>query len=531
MTTHLCVYLGSLLLALLATPVVIWLARRMGAVDRPGIRTVHKLPIPRIGGVAIFLSAMTLIVSVIFVNNNIGQAFRDMRLQLVTLLGSATLIFAVGLVDDLKGLPARVKFMAELLVALVLCLAGVRISAIGLTDQWVLPLGEWGWLLTILWVVGITNAVNLSDGLDGLAAGVSAVACAVIGVFAILSGQVIMAVLMLALLGSLCGFLFFNFNPAKVFMGDCGSLFVGFTIAAASVICTTKSAALVGLALPALALGVPIFDTLFSMLRRFLERRSLFAPDRSHFHHRLLDLGLHQRHVVVAIYLVTLVAAGLGLFMLLSGSISSLVIFGCLLLLFVLLFRVVGAVRLHETIAGLQHKYAYSREQHEERRIFEDLQLQLRQVRDFSQWWQAICEAAQRMDFAWISLKTTYHDGRTQEEIWRASRTNPDLARIITMTIPLDEDRGGGHPARRFEIAICANGSVESAARRASLFGRLLDENDQRLAAGASGPGLGPQSLQGNARQIMGAGATGRGSMVGKDLRPAESLTLRIGSL
>jgi len=483
MTTYLCVYLGSLVLALLATPVMIWLARWLGAVDRPGIRTVHKLPIPRIGGVAIFLSAMALIVSVIFVNNNIGQAFRAARLQLVTLLGAATLIFAVGLVDDLKGLPARVKFLAELVVALVLCLVGVRISDIAVTDRWVLPLGEWGWLLTVLWVIGITNAVNLSDGLDGLAAGVSAIACGVIAIFAIHGGQAIMGVLMLALLGSLSGFLFFNFNPAKVFMGDCGSLFLGFTIASASVMCTTKSAALVGLALPALALGIPIFDTLFSMLRRFLERRSLFAPDRGHFHHRLLDLGLQQRHAVLAIYLVTLIATGLGLFMMLSGSVSSLVIFGCILLLLVLVFRMVGAVHLHETIAGLQAKYAYSRLQHEEQRAFEHLQLQFRQVQDGTQWWQVICDAAQRMDFAWISLKTTHDDGRTEEELWRSPQTRPDLVRIITMTIPLDEDDGGTRSARRFEIAICANGSVESAARRATLFGRLLDENGQRLVA------------------------------------------------
>lgn len=484
MTTYLAVYLGSLLLALLATPAVIWLARRIGAVDRPGIRTVHKLPIPRIGGVAIFVAAMALIVAVIFVNNNIGHAFREAWLQLVTLLGAAALIFAVGLVDDLKGLPARVKFLAELVAALALCLVGVRISDIAVTDQWIVPLGEWGWLLTVLWIVGITNAVNLSDGLDGLAAGVSAIACGVIAIFALHSGQVIMGVLMLAMLGSLSGFLFFNFNPAKIFMGDCGSLFLGFTIAAASVMCTTKSAALVGLALPALALGVPIFDTLLSMLRRFLERRSLFAPDRSHFHHRLLDLGLQHRHAVMAIYLVTLIATGLGLFMMLSGSLSALVIFGCILVLLILVFRLVGAVRLHGTITGLQHKYAYSRLAHRERRTFENLQLQFRQVHDGDQWWQAICDAAQRMDFAWISLQTTHDDGRTEEELWRAPETKPDLTRIITMTIPLSEDHQKTTPARRFEIAICANGSVESAARRATLFGRLLDENGQRLAAG-----------------------------------------------
>jgi hypothetical protein len=185
----------------------------------------------------------------------------------------------------------------------------------------------------------------------------------------------------------------------------------------------------------------------------------------------------------MAIYFVTLIATGLGLFMMLSGSISSLVIFGCVLLLLVLVFRGVGAVHLHETVAGLQDKYAYSRRERQERKTFEHLQLQFRQAHDGDQWWQAICDAAQRMEFAWVSLKTTHDDGRVEEEIWRSPQTNPDLARIITMTIPLEEDKSRTGPSRRFEIAICANGSVEFAARRASLFGRLLDENGRRLVA------------------------------------------------
>jgi len=476
MTTYFCVYLGSALLALIVTPVVIWMAPRINAMDRPGVRTVHQRPVPRIGGLAIFLSAMALIVSVIFLNNDIGEAFRSMRLQLITLLGSATFIFLVGLIDDLRGLPARCKFVAELFIAFALCLAGVRISDIAFTNEWMLPLGNWGYLLTLLWVVGITNAVNLSDGLDGLAAGVSAIACGTIAIFAAHSNEVVMAVLMLALLGSLSGFLFFNFNPAKVFMGDCGSLFIGFTIAAASVMCVSKSTALVGLALPVLALGIPIFDTLFSMLRRFLERRSLFAPDRSHFHHRLLELGLHQRHAVIAIYLATLLATGLGLFMMLSENASSLIVFGCVLLLILLLFRVVGEVHLHETITGLQHKHAYSCRQREETKTFENLQLRFRQVRNDRQRWQAVCEAAQRMDFAWVSLTTTCKDGCRSTEIWRAPHGTPDLSRLVTMTIPFQD----GHPdcSQEFEIAIRVNGSLESASHRATLFGRLLDENE-----------------------------------------------------
>jgi len=330
-------------------------------------------------------------------------------------------------------------------------------------------------VLTVLWVVGLTNAVNLSDGLDGLAAGISAIACGVIAVLAIHGGNTIMAILALALAGSLSGFLVFNFNPAKVFMGDCGSLFLGYTIAASSVMCMTKSSAIVGLALPALALGIPIFDTLFSMLRRFLERRSLFAPDRSHFHHRLLDMGLRQRHAVLAIYLLTVLFTGLGLFMMVCRDGSALVVFACILLLVVLVFRVVGAVRLRQTLAGLKEKHALAQCCRQERATFEYLELRFDRVRDARQWWDAVCEAARRMDFAWVSLKTTYPDGRIEEEIWRASEPKPGMSRLVTVTIPLASSNGD--PPRRFEIAIWVNGSLEAANRRATLFGRLIDEH------------------------------------------------------
>lgn len=475
MATHLVIYFSSAFLAVLITPAVIRLAHRIRAVDRPGVRAVHKSPIPRIGGVAIFLSAICPLVAALLVSDSVDHAFGEMRSETIVLLCAVTFIFLVGLVDDLKSLPARFKFLAEILAGVVLCLAGIRIERIALTNDWVLVLNEWGCVLTVLWVVGITNAVNLSDGLDGLAAGISAIACGTIAVFAVHSGDAAMCIFMLALLGSLSGFLLFNFNPAKVFMGDCGSLFLGFTIASASVLCVAKSAALVGLALPALALGIPIFDTLFAMLRRFLERRSLFAPDRSHFHHRLLDLGLHQRQAVMTIYLATLVAAGLGLFMMVNQSLRSLVVFGCVLLLIVLLFRVVNAVRLRETMTRLRERYAVSQQQKQDRQVFEHLQLCFRQVTDPANWWQTVCETAQRMGFTQVSLKTMYSDGRLEEKLWRSPEEHPMPPGLITMTIPC----GDGHLiiSRQFEIAICVRGSLEAAARRASLFGRLMDEH------------------------------------------------------
>jgi len=463
-----------LTLALLLTPLVIRAARRMKVLDCPGIRTVHTNPIPRIGGVAIFLAAMSLIVAVSFLNNDIGAAFRQNPIQLGVLLCTATFIFVVGLIDDVKGLAAHVKLLAEIMAASLLCYVGVRISALDLTADYHINLTWLTYPLTIMWIVGITNAVNLSDGLDGLAAGVSAVACAAIAIFAVSSNNMIMAVFMLALLGGLCGFLFYNFNPAKVFMGDCGSLFVGFTIASASVMCLTKSCALVGLALPTLALGIPIFDTFFAILRRFLERRSLFAPDRSHFHHHLIDLGLKQRHAVITIYVTTCLATGLGLFMMVRQDGGSLVVFGCLLFLLTLLFRIVGRVHIGSTLAALQNKYVLACREKQERRAFEDLQLRFRRARSPKEWWQAVCDAGEGLNFAWVSLTASNGEGQLDTRIWRGTKVVPDRRNIVTMSFPVKDAATGTR--LEFEIAIVTDQSLESAGHRGALFSRLVDE-------------------------------------------------------
>jgi hypothetical protein len=280
---------------------------------------------------------------------------------------------------------------------------------------------------------------------------------------------------MLALLGGLSGFLFYNFSPAKIFMGDCGSLFVGFTIASASVMCLTKSCALVGLALPVLALGIPIFDTFFAIVRRFAERRSLFAPDRSHFHHRLIDLGLKQRHAVIAIYVTTCLATGLGLVMMVRNDAGSIVVFGCILFLLVLLFHVVGEVHIRATVAALQAKYAVARREKRERQTFEELQLRFRRAHDPGDWWQAVCDAGKGLDCAWVSLTARGKDGKMDTRVWRGTRPPCGTSRIVTMSLPLNDARTGTFV--EFEIAISANGSLESAGRRGALFSRLIDEH------------------------------------------------------
>lgn len=477
MSIYLPVYIGSLVLALVMTPVVTRLSHRFGIVHAPGVRHIHTQPMSHVGGVAIFLAMMSMTVAVLYFPNIRGA---DRPAGLNILLTAACFVFLTGLVDDIKskGLRARVKFVAQIAAALMLCAAGIRIESVVITDSLTLNFGWLSWPLTLLWIVGITNAVNLIDGLDGLAAGISAVACGVIAVFAASQGQAAVVVLMLALLGSICGFLFFNFNPASIFMGDCGSMFLGFTIASASVLCSTQSASLASLALPALALGIPILDTLFSMLRRFLERRSIFSADRSHFHHRLIDAGFTQRRAVLAIYGLTLLAAGIGMFMMVVPKAYALILSFVALLPLLAAFRAAGSIRLKDVKAALQKRYGLFHQEHEDRKSFEDAALYFRRATTFDQWWLAASTAADKMDFLTMELPLINRDGTVRALTWQHNGGNSHFGRegLIQVHLPVRDRRGGSSLSLRIEVH--KNGSLEAAGRRVALFTRLIEEHD-----------------------------------------------------
>jgi UDP-GlcNAc:undecaprenyl-phosphate GlcNAc-1-phosphate transferase len=311
--TYITVYFGAVLLAMLLVPIVSRLAKRCRLVDVPGPRKVHKIPIPRIGGIVFWVSTLALVLPVFFLNNKIGQSFRESRTEFIVLLTAASFIFAVGLFDDLRSIRGYIKLLCLIAASLAICASGAAIRAISVGSWFVLELGWAGWPLSVVWIITITVGINFIDGLDGLAAGIAAIVCGSILLLALWYGQAAMAVLMLALLGSVTGFLFFNFYPAKIFMGDCGSMFLGFLIGASSLVCQTKTAAFVGLAIPLLVMGVPILDTGIVIIgRRIIRRYSVFTSDRNHLHHRLLDLGLRHRTVVIVIYAVTAICAVLG---------------------------------------------------------------------------------------------------------------------------------------------------------------------------------------------------------------------------
>ncbi|MBX5464146.1 MAG: undecaprenyl/decaprenyl-phosphate alpha-N-acetylglucosaminyl 1-phosphate transferase [Clostridia bacterium] len=285
-------------LSLGATPLVRRLALASGALDRPNRRSVHTQPVPYLGGLAIGLA---VILSLLATGHAADPLFRGF-------LAGGLLILLVGLLDDIFRMPAWLKFLAQVAVALVTVLwGGLRITY--LKDPFAAGfwhLGWWGTPLTVFWLVAVMNVINLADGLDGLAAGITAIVAGTMFLGAIQSGQSIMAMTgAAALMGATLGFLPFNFPPARIFMGDAGALFLGFALATTAVQGMAKGAAAVALAVPALALGVPILDTAFAILRRARSGRSIGTPDRDHLHHRLLAMGLSQREAVLLIYMVT----------------------------------------------------------------------------------------------------------------------------------------------------------------------------------------------------------------------------------
>lgn len=313
--------------ALLVTPFVINLAFRFGAVDHPGERKVHGRTMPRLGGLVIFFS---FCVSLAFTWTFRHEAFADLWFaqgQGIAFLVALLAMVALGIWDDLKSLSAGRKFLFQLLISSAVYAAGFRISI--LSNPFGTPGLELHFLeyaVTVLWLVGITNAVNLIDGLDGLASGISLIACLTIAPIALLTHDPGSAILALILAGALLGFLRYNFNPARIFLGDSGSLGLGFALAMLSVRSSTKASTVFALAIPLLALGLPIMDTLLSMIRRFLrtilsnnvkagslrERlKAMFVPDRSHIHHRLIARGLSHRTAVLVMYVVScLLGAG-----------------------------------------------------------------------------------------------------------------------------------------------------------------------------------------------------------------------------
>jgi len=275
-------------------PLVIRLARKIGAVDRPDARKVHSSTMPRLGGLAIFMAFMLPAVFLLQVST----------VHLGIIVGGV-IVFLVGVLDDVYQLTPRVKLAGQCVAAGAAMYCGVMVHFMTNPFNGMMGLGYLSLPITFLWIVGVTNAVNLIDGLDGLAAGVSGIAALTMGFVAYLQGQYLVFVLALLLLAAIAGFLPYNFYPARTFMGDGGSNFLGFTLACLAVLGLAKSAAVISLFVPIVILGIPIFDTFFAIIRRIYNKTPIFKPDKAHLHHRLMALGFSHLASVLIIYAIS----------------------------------------------------------------------------------------------------------------------------------------------------------------------------------------------------------------------------------
>ena len=343
MRTYAVVFVLSLVVSLLATPLARRLAIRFDALDQGGgARRLHVGEIPRLGGVAIFLGFFVPVAALLLYDNRIAAAFKeDLSLVLGLFLGGAA-IFALGVYDDLRGANSRQKFLVQFAVAAGMYALGFEITVVANPFGDLIHLGWLSLPVTLLWIVGISNAMNLIDGLDGLAAGVAFFALATVFGVAFVQGSVVMIVLATALGGAVLGFMPYNMNPARIFMGDSGSLFLGFVLAITSVKASQKSATAVSLLIPIVALGLPIADTFLAMLRRLVHGKSLFTGDKDHIHHRLIAKGLSQRNAALVLYASCLVLAICGLALTFASSRDTAIMLAALGVLLVLLVRWLG---------------------------------------------------------------------------------------------------------------------------------------------------------------------------------------------
>ena len=325
----------ALVVSFLMTPVVKTFAYKVGAIDVPkDNRRMHKVPIPRLGGLAIFIGFMVSIL-----------LFVPITPEMRSILLGAVIIVVLGVVDDIMALPAMLKFVVQIVAALIPTLNGVIVRAVSnpniFSDNpyWVLD-----WLsipVTVLWIVAVTNSVNLIDGLDGLANGVSAISATTVLVISLIASEAQVALVMAALVGASVGFMPYNQNPAKMFMGDTGATFLGYILATMSIQGLFKFYAVVSFVVPFLILGLPIFDTAFAFTRRIAHGQSPMHADRSHIHHRLIDLGLNQKQAVATLYVISAILGLSAVVLTTGGEGKAMILFAALCIVAVVAAKVV----------------------------------------------------------------------------------------------------------------------------------------------------------------------------------------------
>jgi UDP-GlcNAc:undecaprenyl-phosphate GlcNAc-1-phosphate transferase len=392
-------FLLALGIALALTPASRRIGQALGAYDQPNERKAHWKPIPRTGGMAIVVSFLAALFLINFAADiPVSRELQDR--STVALLAGGLVVFGIGFLDDLRRLPAWLKFAFQILGAGLAYLGGIRITGllgVPLNGFWGLP----SMAVTVFWFILFINAINLIDGLDGLAAGVVFFACMVMTILCLWTRDVPSALPFSTLAGASLGFLRYNFNPASIFMGDGGSYFLGYVVAGLSIATSVKSQVSAVILIPLVALGVPVFDTVLSPIRRFVMGKSMFRPDNGHIHHRLISMGLSTRRAVWSIYAISMVLCtfslglvylhnlGVGVFLLSLGVVAILFMRKLGYLEYLAIDKVQGWIKDVTDEAGFSH----------DRRSFLNLQLEIEHSGSAEELWGNVCQALKMLDF------------------------------------------------------------------------------------------------------------------------------------
>jgi UDP-GlcNAc:undecaprenyl-phosphate/decaprenyl-phosphate GlcNAc-1-phosphate transferase len=472
---NLICYSGAFALALLLTPILIRIAKRFGIVDAPGVRKVHRVAVPRVGGISIAMATATPFIIALFTQRpDLLQPGSD-SFRIIALILAAFSVMLLGFADDVRNIPAVYKLGVILLASGFFCHFGAMIRTITFDGHKWLDLGVFAYPVTIIWLIGVTVSINFIDGLDGLAAGIVAIACCVLAVGSAIGGYPLPILLTFSLLGALTGFLIFNIHPARLFMGDSGSMFIGFALAALCVLSNRAIGSTRAIMLPALTLSIPLLDTFFTMIRRgIIQRRSLFAPERGHVHHRLLDAGLRHPHAVILLHLITLLAAVVAMVVMFARPLAGAVFVTAFAVFLLLVFRAVGTTRARETISSIRRNRQISRDKRLYRNAFYNLQLGFREVETVDAWCEQLRFAAQQLAFSQLELSLTRRDGSSTKLSWRHNERELSRGDSLFAEVPVVTRRAG--ESLRVEVELDKGRYLEISGYRLALFAELIGE-------------------------------------------------------
>lgn len=445
MNTYLVAFLTALFISFIITPVVRKVALKFNIIDIPySQRKIHQKAIPRLGGLAIVFAFYIPITWLFFYEKSISNLYLHDIKHVIGLYIGGLIITLLGIYDDIKGTNHRKKFAVQFLVALLMYYLGYKIKLLSNPFGQTINLGVFDSVISILWIVGVINAVNLIDGLDGLASGVTFFAVVTTFIIASFNNNPLVALFCATLGGAVLGFLYYNFNPASIFMGDTGSLFLGFILSIITIKGSYKGPATVAFLIPLLSLGLPLMDTLVAMIRRYIRGTSIFSADREHLHHKLLALGLSQRKAVLILYGVCILFSLSAIGIIAASSKQTAIL---LLLLGIIIFIILRKLYYNDIIElakSIKNGHDYKKISYEKVLKLISYHNILASSQSIEQLWNNLTNINKFLDFS--ELRLTLQGEGTQENpnkifIWNREYGIPNRKYSYELSLPLENER------------------------------------------------------------------------------------------